>query len=256
MGDMGSVEVKCLGSGDAFGSGGRNNTSFYIKSHTGGILLDCGASTLIALKREGLSMDDIDLILITHLHGDHFGGLPFILCEIAAIGRRRKPLTIAGPDGIADAALRALDCFYPGVELTDQAPVKFLAYKAGQVLKVGDIDVEPFKVVHSPESKPHALRISCNDTIVAYSGDTEWTDILFEVSRDADLFICEGTTYDRKIGNHLSIREVLNRRDLITAKKIVFTHLAEEALKASSSVPLTIAHDGMILLDSNMSQKK
>jgi len=245
---MGKMMVKCLGSGDAFGSGGRNNTSFYIESQTSGILLDCGASTLIALKREGLSMDDIDVILITHLHGDHFGGLPFILCEIAAVGQRQRPLTVVGPYGIGDAALRALECFYPGVELTDQAPVKFLTYRAGDVLKVGDIEVEPFEVVHSPESKPHALRVTCDDTIIAYSGDTEWTDILFDVSRDADLFICEGTTYDRKISNHLSIQEVLKRRDLIEAKKIVFTHLAVEALKAVSSLPLTIAADGMVLL--------
>lgn len=245
---MASVMVKCLGSGDAFGSGGRNNTSFYISGHNNGILLDCGASTLIALKREGLSMDNIDIILITHLHGDHFGGLPFILCEIAAIGRRRKPLTIAGPEGIEESSLRALDCFYPGVAWPDDSPVKFLSYRAGEELAVSDIKIEPFEVVHSPESKPHALRVNCNDTIIAYSGDTEWTDKLYEVSRDADLFICEGTTYNRKIGNHLSILEVLNRRDLIEARKIVFTHLAEEALKAVSAVPFTIADDGMVLL--------
>ena len=246
---MGSVFVKCLGSGDAFGSGGRFNTSFYIRTATKGILVDCGASTLIALKKEKLSMHDIDIILITHFHGDHFGGLPFVLCEIVALANRKKPLTIVGPEGIRENSLQSLACLYPGVELTDESNIRFMTYTAGNAMRVDDITLTSFKVIHSPETLPHALRIECGDKVVAYSGDTQWTDALIDVSRDADLFICEGSTYDKIINNHLSILEVLSKRHLLQAKRIVFTHLSEQALKIAPAKGVDIADDGMVLLD-------
>jgi ribonuclease BN (tRNA processing enzyme) len=146
--------VQCLGSGDAFGSGGRLNTCFYIKTTGQEILLDCGASTLGALKKEGMSAHQIDMILITHLHGDHFGGLPFILCEITALKARKKRLTIVGPPGLREKTLMVLQSFYPGVEVDDRL-VNFVTYEAKQTLRLGDVLVTPYQVIHSPESNPH-----------------------------------------------------------------------------------------------------
>jgi len=73
------VQLQFIGSGDAFGSGGRNNTCFHVVGENVNLLIDCGASSLPALKRAGISREAIDLILITHFHGDHFAGLPFFL---------------------------------------------------------------------------------------------------------------------------------------------------------------------------------
>lgn len=241
--------VKCLGSGDAFGSGGRLNTCFYIRTTSRQILLDCGASSLIALKKEGLSANDIDIILITHLHGDHFGGLPFILCEIKAIGRRRKMLTIVGPEGIREKTLMALTCLYPGIEMDDDQPVKFITYREGERLALDDISLIAYKVVHSPESNPHCLRIEHSGAVVTYSGDTEWTDALIPASDGADLFICEATTFNISVRQHLSVKKLMEKLPFIKAKKVVVTHLAEDALKHKDSIPLTVAFDGMVLSD-------
>ena len=194
-------------------------------------------------------MDNIDVVLITHFHGDHFGGLPFVLCEIVAMAKRKKPLTIVGPAGIEENSLQSLACLYPGVELTDESNVRFITYHAGIPITLDDIIVTGFKVVHSPETNPHALRIECGGKVIAYSGDTEWTDALIDVSRDADLFICEGSTYDKVIKNHLSIQQVLSKRHLLCARKIVFTHLSEQALKVTATMSLQIAGDGMVLLE-------
>src|SRR5690606_637139 len=122
------VIVKCLGSGDAFGAGGRMNTSYLVSAKGVGILIDCGATTSVALRKYGHSIDDVDYILISHLHGDHFGGLVFILCEILALGRRRKPLIIAGPPGVKEKTLTALECFYPGFKIGDDSIIRFRVY--------------------------------------------------------------------------------------------------------------------------------
>ena len=93
------MQLQFVGCGDALGSGGRYNTCFHVTGEHVNFLIDCGASSLPALKRLGIARDDIDLILITHFHGDHFGGLPFLLLD-AQFTRRTRPLVIAGPQGI------------------------------------------------------------------------------------------------------------------------------------------------------------
>jgi ribonuclease BN (tRNA processing enzyme) len=88
-----------LGSGDAFGSGGRLQTCMLLESDGRRWLLDCGATSLVALRRAGVDPATIDAILISHLHGDHFGGVPFVLLD-GQFRRGARPLVIAGPRGV------------------------------------------------------------------------------------------------------------------------------------------------------------
>ena len=73
------MRLQFLGSGDAFGSGGRFNTCMLVESEFGAFLIDCGASSLIAMRKYGIDPNRIDTVFISHLHGDHFGGLPFLI---------------------------------------------------------------------------------------------------------------------------------------------------------------------------------
>ena len=91
--------LQVIGSGDAFGSGGRNTACFLLGDESGTVLLDCGASSLPALKRCGVRPADIDAVLISHLHGDHFGGLPFFFIDYLYNTPRSRPLPVAGPPG-------------------------------------------------------------------------------------------------------------------------------------------------------------
>src|SRR5260370_40306479 len=107
------LSVQFIGSGDAFGSGGRFQTCLRLAHQAGSLLIDCGASSLIALKRLGVAPDSIDAILLTHLHGAHFGGVPFFVLE-AQFSRRKKPLVIAGPPGVRGRVLQAMEILFPG----------------------------------------------------------------------------------------------------------------------------------------------
>ena len=71
------MRVQFIGCGDAFGSGGRFNTCFHVEGIGANFLIDCGASSLIAMKQLPIDRTAIDLILLTHFHPDHFGGVPF-----------------------------------------------------------------------------------------------------------------------------------------------------------------------------------
>ncbi len=95
------VTVTFAGSGDAFGSGGRYQACIHIRSQDHPpFLLDCGATSLSALKARDLDPGEIAAVFISHLHGDHFGGLPFLILD-GQFTRRTSPLTVAGPPGTA-----------------------------------------------------------------------------------------------------------------------------------------------------------
>ena len=240
--------VKCLGCGDAFGSGGRFNTSYYLKTSSLGVLLDCGASTLIALKRENLSTDDVDVIVISHLHGDHFGGLAFILCEILALELRRKPLTIIGPEETKTRTEQALRCFFPGVEIKEDSGVEFVTYTKEEKLQFEGITIIAYPAIHSPDTHPHILRIEADDQVICFSGDTEWTEDLIRASQGSDLFICEASTYKTSVKHHMSVKQLLEQIKRIETKNMILTHLGEDVLEHLDQIPFAVATDGAFLM--------
>ena len=92
-----SMQLHVLGCGDAFGSGGRNQSGYLIVTRSCQFLIDCGPTSLLALRRAGFDPTVLDAVLLSHLHGDHFGGLPFFFAYYRYEKPRITPLQIAGP---------------------------------------------------------------------------------------------------------------------------------------------------------------
>lgn len=242
------VSVTFLGSGDAFGSGGRFHTCFFVRLPDTCFLIDCGASSLIALKKYGITSDEVDAILITHFHGDHYGGVPFILLDAQQIRLRTKPLVIAGPRGIEKRVVAATEVLFPGSSaVKPDFPVEFVEMTAGVTTKIGSVVVTPEAVVHSKNAKPHALRVECAGKTIAYSGDTEWTESLPRIASGADLFICECSEYDKTVKHHLDYQTLLRRRSDLGCKRIILTHLGDPVLSRLDSLEIDYAEDGKVI---------
>src|SRR6202046_42311 len=140
------MQLRFVGCGDALGSGGRYNTCFHLTGDKVNCLIDCGASSLPALKRLGIARDDIDLILITHFHGDHFAGLPFLLLD-AQFTRRTRPLVIAGPEGIETRLTQLMEAMFEHFSKTTQRfDLSVVALKPDQTRTFGATQVTPFPV--------------------------------------------------------------------------------------------------------------
>lgn len=241
--------VQCLGSGDAFGSGGRLNTSFFIRHAGTGILLDCGATTLVALKKAGFSSMDVDVILISHLHGDHIGGIPFILTERQVKGESAHGITLVGPQGLEKMINFTTSQFFPGIAENLKFEMRILEFNTGDTIHDGDFVLTTFAARHAPPTNPHSLRLAFDGRIIAYSGDTEWNENLIPLTEGAELFICEGYGYNEPENHHMSVRKLVSERSRLKTKRIVLTHLSEEALSSRSEIPFEIADDGKILID-------
>jgi ribonuclease BN (tRNA processing enzyme) len=242
------MRVTVVGCGDAFGSGGRFNTCFLLEHAGQRALLDCGASSLIALKRLKIDPDSIGTIVLTHLHGDHFGGLVFLIREATLFKRRTLPLVIGGPKGTADRVKTAMETFFPG-GWVDSPRFEFsvVEYEAEDPMMIGPLHVKPFLVRHAAGAPPYALRVSMAGQTVTYTGDTEWLDALIPAGAGADLLICEAYFFSKPINKHLSYETVAARIPDIGAKRVLLTHLNQDMLDRLPEVKYPVADDGMTI---------
>jgi ribonuclease BN (tRNA processing enzyme) len=241
---MSQVEVQILGSGDAFGSGGRFQTCFHVRCEAGRFLVDCGASSLIAMKRFGVDPSGVDIILLSHLHGDHFGGLPFFVLD-AQFGRRRRPLVVAGPPGVETRVHDTMEVLFPGSSRVQQKfAIEFVELKDRSKTTLGFLAVTPYGVVHPSGAPPYALRVECDGKVIAYSGDTEWTEALVEAAREADLFICEAYFFEKKIKYHLDYRTLMEHRDQLGCRRILATHMSDDMFHQVHAGDVEWAEDG------------
>jgi ribonuclease BN (tRNA processing enzyme) len=242
------MQLRFVGCGDAFGSGGRQNTCFHVTGSRVNFLIDCGATSLPALKRLDISRDAIDLILITHFHGDHFGGLPFLLLE-AQFTRRSRPLVIAGPQGIETRLAQLMEALFQHSSQTKQKfDLSVVALKPEERRSFGAVDVTPYPVVHGEFGGPFlAYRIEAEGRVIAYSADTEWTETLIPLGREADLFIAEAYYYDRIVKNHLSLKTLESHLPKIQPKRLVLTHMSDDMLGRLDTLDHAAASDGLVI---------
>jgi ribonuclease BN (tRNA processing enzyme) len=242
------MQVQFVGCGDAFGSGGRQNTCFHVRGASANFLIDCGASSLPALKRNAIVRNDIELILITHFHGDHFAGLPFFLLD-AQFSRRTRPLVIAGPEGIEMRLAQVMEALFEHSSKTqEQFELSVQPLKPRETTNFGAVTVTPYPVVHGDSGGPFlAYRIEAEGRVLAYTADTEWTEALVPLGRGADLFIAEAYTYERSVRNHLSLKTLEAHLAEINPKRLILTHMSDDMLSRLDGLGHTAAHDGMIV---------
>jgi ribonuclease BN (tRNA processing enzyme) len=242
---VGDVTVRFLGSGDAFGSGGRFQTCILVTSADGSVLIDCGTSSLIAMKRFGVEPNVVDTVLLSHLHGDHFGGLPFLILD-AQFSRRTRPLTIAGPPGVEARVGAAMEILFPGSSQTRQRfELRFVELAPEEETAVGPVRVTALPAEHASGAPAYSLHVACDRRTIAYSGDTAWTDALVRVADGADLFICEAYYYDKQILFHLDYQTLMQHRASLRCRRLVLTHMSADMLNHLDDVVDECAWDGM-----------
>lgn len=241
------MQITFVGTGDAFGSGGRMNTCFHVETRDTRFLVDCGATSLVGLKRLKLDRNAIDTVLITHFHGDHFGGVPFFILDAQLYAKRDRPLTIAGPPGLERWYRQALETSFPGSSSTRQRfEVSLVELSAGRATDLASLRVTPAEVCHGPPGTgPYfAFRIEAEGKVLAYTGDTEWTDALLPIGTGADLLIAEALFREKTVPYHLSLSTLETQLDRMAPRRVVLTHMSEDMLNATVPDGFEMADDG------------
>jgi len=243
------MRLQFVGCGDAFGSGGRLNTSLHLTGRGTNILIDCGASALIGMNKLAISRNEIDAIFLTHFHADHVGGVPFFLLEANYVSKRKRPLTIVGPPSLKTRFAEIMEVAFAGTkELKFEFPLRLIEFDIGKSCTAAGVEVTPFHVQHDDRAGPClGLRFEIEGKIMAFSGDTEWTDALIDVGSDADLFICEAYTYDKPVATHMALSLLERHLGQIRPKRLILTHMSNDMLARRAELPYETAEDGMVV---------
>ena len=240
------MDVRFVGSGDAFGSGGRAQTCIRLAGASQVLLIDCGATSLAALKAQRLDPGEVDAVLVTHLHGDHFGGLPFLILD-GQFSRRTAPLLVAGPTREPGPAGHRYGDPVPRLQ-PGSAPVPGPGQRAGHrrdAAPLAGAVVRGWQVEHASGAPPLAVQAELGGVRVGYSGDTQWTPALAEAARDTDLFAVEAYTYDQPVRYHLDYQTLHAHLGELHADRILLTHMSAAMLGQGWPTPLPAAYDGM-----------
>lgn len=241
-----SVRVTFFGSGNAFADGGRSHACIHLTAPGVSLLLDCGGSALPAITRAGAA-DAIDAVAVSHLHGDHFGGIPYLVIQQHFAGRTR-PLVVAGPPELAARSRATEQGLYPDFFGKTKLGFELRTEVLGATeMPLGGAMVSALPVRHVAESDPHGIRARVGDTLIAYSGDATWSEHLPRVAEGADLFICEATNFDRDDPSHIAYTTLMAHREELRCARIVLTHLGASTLARLADLRLEYASDGTVI---------
>lgn len=241
-----TVKLTFVGSGDAFGTGGRFNTCFLVDAPGLRFAIDFGASSLIALNKLGIAHNTIDLILLTHIHGDHCAGVPFMLVDAMLGAKRQTPLTIAGPRETAARMPDLCEALFPGSHvMKPKFEVEYIDMDVMTEHHINGLKVTTYPAVHAAQTNPTSMRVEVAGKVIAYTGDSEWTDHIRALAHGADLFITECYFHKKAVPFHMNYPVLKEHWDEIEAKRIILTHLGPEMLEFKDQIPEECAYDGL-----------
>jgi ribonuclease BN (tRNA processing enzyme) len=245
----GRVRVTVAGSGDAFGSGGRLQACVHLQpiGQEEAVLLDCGATALTGLKRCGLEPNHVKVVVVSHLHGDHFGGLPYLLLD-GQFRHRTRPLHVVGPPGLQQRLEQAMEVLFPGsTRVRRRFATHVHELQPGATLDVEQVTAQAFEVEHAAGAPALGLRLRVAGRVIAYSGDTAWTDTLIELADGADLFLCEAYTASRPVRYHLDLPSLRANLHRLRCARLLLTHPSPDLLAQRDKLEFELADDGTVI---------
>jgi len=242
------MRVTVLGAGDAFCNGGRRQSSYLIETGDTNFFLDCGTTTLLALKVLRIPAEMIDFVAISHLHGDHFGGLPFLFLEYLYERPRSRPLVVAGPPGTKDRVWALHKAMYRELSKRPMCfSLEFCEFTPGQAQTVSGVEILPFRVPHQEKDISLGYRVSIEQKSVLYSGDCGWNESLVQYSHGVDLFICECCYFHTQTNFHVSYPTIAAESRRLGCKRLLLSHIGREVLERMDDVKLECAYDGLVI---------
>lgn len=239
-------EVVFVGTSDAFGAGGRRQSALLVRAPHGGLLLDCGGTTTSGLAALGIERAEIDAVLISHFHGDHFGGVPALLLAALYEDLRRKPLVIAGPLGIERRVHQLAAAMGYAIEEREWTfPIEFIELQADRETEIGPVCVRSFETRHQPHTHPHGMIVRAGTQRIGYSGDTGWFDDLPRRVGPVDLFVCECTYQHTGFDFHLNHQTLSAHKPEFDCGRMLLTHLGSEMSARRGQCDFETADDGL-----------
>lgn len=239
------MKLKIIGFWGAYPKASQASSCYLISTDTTNVLLDLGSGSL-AIMQKYLSLADIDAVIISHFHGDHFADafcLQHAVLMDTQLGKRSKTLDFYAPlNETYFKELNFRDC------------TKATAINENSKIQIGDLSIQFAKTVHPIYGL--SMRVKHGDKVLVYSADTELNKDLQKLSQDCDLLLSECSIYKKYEGlikGHMSGKDVAELASKGNVKQVVVTHLPNydnnndliKDIKQGFSGKVTLAQEGL-----------
>lgn len=221
------LDLSFLGSGNAFAAAGRYWSSFLAN---GRYLFDAPPTLLPHLKRLNVPLTNIEVIFLSHFHGDHFMGLPFLFLEYIYLTERKDDLFIVGPPGVEEKIEKfAREC-YPEVTRESGYRRLYVEARPGADQFVNEIAFRAFPMNHVRNKlECFGYRVPLDGLTLAYTGDTMLCEEIFDLADGARVLVLDCTYSEGGGPEHMGVDDLrLIRERVAPETTIVLTHLNGE----------------------------
>ncbi len=238
--------ITVLGSGNAFNDGERSYPAFLIQTNNSQFLIDCGPTTVLQMRKLGFDLDFLDGMIITHFHGDHIAGIPFLLLDFHYLSKRTRQFTCVGPKGLNATIERLYEACYKKTASEPRSyPLNYKILKLGEIISEFGAKIQAFSMLHSSESLGY--RISHPSATIAITGDTSWNDEIPKMANGVDLLISECNFWNMELGGHMNYKILEKHLSEINARKIVLTHPSSDVLEHEKELRLPLLQDDQVI---------
>jgi ribonuclease BN (tRNA processing enzyme) len=223
---MEQLELTFIGTGNAFAPGGLCWNGFVAN---GRYLFEAPPQALMSLHQCGIDPNQLDAVVISHHHGDHLLGLPFLMLHWKYMGRSR-PIRIVGPPE-TEAVVRAITSrVYPGL-FEQRYGIDWLEARPGQTVDLAGMALDPVEVKHDERLNVN-LGFACrlDGRRLAYTGDSALCEAVLGLARDAEVLVAECSSRDERVPLHMNLVDDIPRvRSAMPAgASLLLSHLATD----------------------------
>lgn len=218
------MEVIFLGVGEACDE--KNpNTSLLIYTKERAVLLDCGFSVAHQFFKYEKNPNKLDIVWISHFHGDHFMGLPLILLRLWEEGRD-KPLHFVGQKGVGEKVCGAMKLAFPS--LAEKISFEYIFHEIDEDEKT-EIQGISFQCAYTDHLQPNlALKLFDGEHSIYYSGDGPPKEKCYNLASSCDLVVQETFLWDKDIYGHGNFLAAFQFAKKVDAKRLAALHMKRD----------------------------
>ncbi len=251
-----SAEITFHGTGAGDPSADRGASSATIRSSGVTFLLDAGDGAARALIRDGVDLDRIDFLFLSHYHPDHWTGIPSLVMAWSLAGRS-TPVTLFVPPGSSNFLRRVLQ--YCWLDVRPKAhTLSIIEYAPEQSVQAGPFELSPSVTSHlqkyelegshqSLAAPAFGLSLQIGGARIHASQDLGDTADLQDLPHNLDLLICETS--------HVDPRSVIRLASERSVPRVIFTHIPPDRevliaqvaaeTEGKGSIEVIVAYDGL-----------
>ena len=245
-----SLHLTVLGCSGTHPGRDRMCSSYLVEQDGYRLLLDCGNGSLSNLQRS-CDVGDVDAIIISHLHPDHFADLYGLYYALRFHRDGPRSVPVYAPRGAWEFAAQLIDSAD-----TFAQTCRFETATAGDVLELGPLTVTLFAAAHPVETL--ASRVEGGGRVLAYTGDSAPSENLMHAARDADLLLADATWLERErplpTGVHMTGFEAGRTAAEAGAKRLMVTHVYPSNDPRETAAEAAGAYDGEIIIAADLQE--